>query len=282
MLGVEAPAMNVSEPTTLTAAMKEIKKANEARGWADQMKFSKQQSGYDFDAAFPLLMTKLVPKGGMQGFVLAALLGAIISSLASMLNAASTVFTMDIYKEYIHKSASERVQVAIGRLCVIVFVVIACLIAPQLDNPKFGGIFTFIQEFQGFISPGILAAFLFGFIVKRASKWSGAVALLLNPAIYGLLMFLATRFDPEEHQVLSLIFTCFLNRMVISFLVVLLVMAVMTKMWPNDDQRAIEVTSKLDMTPSRFALVLGILVVLITIAFYVYFWDHTIDMFPWK
>jgi SSS family solute:Na+ symporter len=280
LLGVEVPAMDASDPATLMAAMKTIKQANKDRGLMEEIKFSELQTGYDYDAAFPLLMTKLVPKGGMMGFVLAALLGAIISSLAAMLNAASTVFTMDIYKEYIHKSASEWMQVAVGRFCVILFVVIACIIAPHLGDPKFGGIFTFIQEFQGFISPGILAAFLFGFVVKRPSKWSGTVALLLNPAIYGGLMFLQTRIDPDSQQMLSVIFTPFLNRMAISFLIVFFVMTLMTLKWPNRDERTEEVTSNIDLRPSRTAIVLGILVIFITIAFYVYFWDTTTPMFP--
>ena len=282
LLGMESPVMDASDPATLTAAMKAIKKANKDRGLMEEMKFSDQQTGYDYDAAFPLLMTKLVPSGGLMGFVLAALFGAIISSLAAMLNAASTVFTMDIYKEYLHKSASEWTQVAVGRFCVIVFVVIACIIAPSLGNPKFGGIFTFIQEFQGFISPGILAAFLFGFAVKRPSKWSATVALLLNPAIYGALMFFQTRIDPEVDTLLSVIFTPFLNRMGISFLIVLFVMVLMTLQWPNRDEHIKEVTSGFDLRPSPIAIFLGILVVIITIAFYVYFWDTTTPMFPMK
>ena len=282
LLGMEeTPTVNVSNPATLTTAMKEIKKANEKRSFMKQLKFSDQLTGYDYDAAFPLLITKLVPSGGLQGFVLAALLGAIISSLAAMLNAASTIFTIDVYKAHIHKSAPEWVQVAIGRICVLVFMVIACTTAPKLDDPKFGGIFTFIQEFQGYISPGILAAFLFGFVVKRPCKWSGAVALLLNPAIYGLLMFLAPKI-PESYKILTIIFTPFLNRMAVSFLIVLLVMTFMTMMWPNRDERTTEITSKLDMRPSYIAILLGIVVILLTIALYVYFWDTTTLMYPLK
>ena len=281
MLEIDAPTMNVNDSASLVVAMKEIKKANDERGLLKQLKFSKQQTGYDFDAAFPLLIKKLVPSGGMQGFILAALLGMIISTLASMLNAASTMFTIDIYKGHIHKRAPEWIQVAVGRLCVVVFMIIACLTAPVLADPRFGGIFQFIQEFQGYISPGVLAAFLFGFAVKRPCKWSGVAALLLNPAIYGLLMLLSTKI-PENNQVLTIFLASFLNRMVISFVLVLIVMTFMSIIWPNRDERTTEVTSNLDMRTSPIALVLGILVVLITIAFYVYFWDNTTPMFPMK
>ncbi|MCL2622611.1 MAG: sodium/solute symporter [Planctomycetaceae bacterium] len=281
VLEIPTPEMNANDPESLMAAMKVIKKANDDRGFMKQLDFSDLQTGYDFDAAFPLLVTKLVPAGGMQGFVLAALLGAIISSLAAMLNAASTIFTIDIYKEYIHKGASEWMQVTFGRFCVIVFMVVACIIAPKLADPKFNGIFTFIQEFQGYISPGILAAFLFGFAIKRPCKWSGATALALNPIVYGLLMFLAPNI-PTHYEIVTIILTPFLNRMAVSFLIVLMVMTVMTMLWPNKDERKTEVTSKLDMRPSYVALVLGVIAVLITIALYVHFWDTTTPMFPLK
>jgi SSS family solute:Na+ symporter len=116
--------------------------------------------------------------------VLAAIFGAVVSSLASMLNSSSTIFTMDIYRKLV-PGASQFQLVSVGRTCVVAFVLIACLIAPILDNPGFGGIFTFIQEFQGFISPGILALFLFGVLVHKAPRACGTVALLLNPILYG-------------------------------------------------------------------------------------------------
>ena len=68
----------------------------------------------------------------------------------------------------------------------MVFVVIGCLLAPMLDNPKFGGVFQFIQQFQGYIWPGVVAAFLFGIIVKKAPGAAGVAALVSGPIIYGL------------------------------------------------------------------------------------------------
>jgi len=118
--------------------------------------------------------------------VLAAIFGAVVSSLASMLNSSSTIFAMDIYRK-IKKNPSQFELVSVGRICVVAFVFIAMLIAPRLDNPKFGGIFTFIQEFQGFISPGILSIFLFGVLVHRAPRACGTVGLIINPVLYGAL-----------------------------------------------------------------------------------------------
>ena len=89
-----------------------------------------------------------------------AIAGAVISSLASMLNSAATIFTMDVYRRHLRPQASDRRIVAIGRAMTVLFVVIGCLLAPVLADPRFNGVFNFIQEFQGYISPGILAAFL--------------------------------------------------------------------------------------------------------------------------
>ncbi|MCG8402451.1 MAG: hypothetical protein MJA84_12805, partial [Firmicutes bacterium] len=140
-------------------------------------------TAHDYDNAFPTLIRKLLPIGiGIKGFVLAAIFGAVVSSLASMLNSASTIATMDIYRKF-RKNAGQHELVSAGRVFVVLFVLIAMGIAPFLGHPAFGGIFTFIQEFQGFISPGILAIFLFGLLIHRAPRYVGTVGLLLNPVL---------------------------------------------------------------------------------------------------
>ncbi|MFB3077002.1 MAG: SLC5 family protein, partial [Lysobacterales bacterium] len=115
--------------------------------------------GATMDAAYPLLIRNLVPIG-LRGFIFAAITGAVISTLGSMLNSVSTILTMDLYKRHWNRDASPSSIVKIGRISTLIFVVIVCLIAPSLGTPRFHGIFTYIQEFQGYISPGILAAFV--------------------------------------------------------------------------------------------------------------------------
>ena len=174
---------------------------------------------HDYDNAFPTLIRRLLPIGnGIKGFVLAAIFGAVISSLASMLNSASTIATMDIYRK-VHRSASQYTLVTVGRIFVVLFVLIAMGIAPFLGHPRFGGIFNFIQEFQGFISPGILAIFLFGLLVHRAPRIVGSVGLLLNPVLYGILHFAAPKI-------------AFLDRMAICFFAVIAVLTVITMLKP--------------------------------------------------
>jgi len=123
------------------------------------------------DNAAPWLISKFIPTG-LKGLVLAALAAAIVSSLASMLNSTATIFTMDIYKPYINKKASERQTVNVGRISAAVALVIAVLIAPQLGS--LGQVFQYIQEYTGVVSPGILAVFLMGLFWKKATN-SGAI-----------------------------------------------------------------------------------------------------------
>jgi len=213
----------------------------------------------DYDAAFPVLIKNLLPTGiGLKGFVLAAIFGAVVSSLASMLNSSSTIFAMDIFRK-VKRNPSQFELVTVGRICVVVFVFIAMLIAPRLDNPKFGGIFTFIQEFQGFISPGILAIFLFGVLVHRAPRACGTVGLIINPILYGGLKYLAPGI-------------AFLNRMAICFAVILTILAIMTLLKPLPQPVTLPVNESMDMRTDGRTKAFGIVVVLLTLTLYAVFW----------
>ena len=218
---------------------------------------AKQQEliGYDHDSAFPLLIGHLTPTGGVRGFVLAALMGAVISSLASMLNAASTIFTMDLYREYFNPSASQGNLVAMGRLCVVVFVVIACLIAPQLGKPEFKGAFAFIQEFQGYVSPGVLTIFLFGLFIPRAPRMCGVVGLLLSPIIYGYL-----------HAFWSDM--AFLNRMAVTLTTIAVVLGLLSLLKPLAEPVTLPVQTKIALDSSAGAKFWGVAVVIATVALY--------------
>ena len=214
--------------------------------------------GYKFDSAFALLIKKLVP-AGVRGFVLAAITGAVISTLAAMLNSASTIFTMDLYNKYVNKKASQANLMTVGRISVAVFAVIGCFIAPLLDNPKFGGIFKYIQEFQGYISPGILAVFVFGFIVKKAPPMTGVVGLVLNPIMY----FILAKAFPK---------LAFLDRMSIAFFGVLVVMCIITLVKPLKEPTRYPVKTDIDLRSSGAAKVFGLAVVAATIGLYIFFW----------
>ncbi len=215
---------------------------------------------YKYDTALAQLLGNVLPqKVGIVGFVLAALLGAVVSSLAAMLNAASTIFSMDVYKRYISPNASQKAIVFLGRACVVVFGFIAIALAPQLGNPKISNsIFTIIQEGQGFISPGILAVFVFGFIVRKAPPAAGVLGLLTNIASYGILKFAVPSIQ-------------FLNRMAICFGLCILVMTIITLLKPLAKPIEFKHNTTIDLKTSKGALMVGIVVVVITLIFYVIF-----------
>lgn len=119
------------------------------------------------DSAYPVLLN-LLP-AGLKGLSFAALTAAIVASLAGKANSIATIFTLDVYKKVINKDADENRQVIIGRITVIAAMILAIIIAPQLGIDKKGG-FQFIQEYTGFVSPGIFAMFILGFFWKRTTS----------------------------------------------------------------------------------------------------------------
>jgi len=210
------------------------------------------------DRAYPLLIRNLVGPG-VRAFIFAAISGAVISSLASMLNSASTIFTMDLFKRHWKKDASQKTLIRMGRVATAVFVVIGMFIAPKLGDPRFMGIFTYIQEFQGYISPGILAVFVFGMIFKKAPPAAGVTGLILTVPVYG---FLQWQFGE----------IAFLNRMAITFAVILVTMFVITKLKPLAEPKVMPVREEFDMRPAPSVVWLGGVVIVITLALYVIFW----------
>lgn len=119
------------------------------------------------DSAYPVLLN-LLPVG-LKGLSFAALTAAIVASLAGKVNSIATIFTLDVYKKVINKDAQEASMVVIGRITVVAAMIIAIIIAPQLGIDKKGG-FQFIQEYTGFVSPGIFAMFILGFFWKKTSS----------------------------------------------------------------------------------------------------------------
>ena len=119
------------------------------------------------DTAYPVLLN-LLP-AGLKGLSFAALTAAIVASLAGKANSIATIFTLDVYKKIVNKEADEHKQVIIGRITVIVAMLLAILIAPHLGIDKKGG-FQFIQEYTGFVSPGVFAMFILGFFWKRTTS----------------------------------------------------------------------------------------------------------------
>ena len=210
------------------------------------------------DEAFPMLIRKLVPEG-LRGFMFAAIAGAVISSLASMLNSASTIFTMDVYNRMIDRNAPQKRLLLLGRISTLFFIVAGCLLAPILDDPDLGGVFQYIQQFQGYIWPGVVAAFLFGMIVKKAPGAAGVAALVSGPAIYGLLQ----KYAADIH---------FLIQVLLSFLIVVIIMTAITIINPLAEPKKLPVREDIEIKTTADVKIIGAFVIAAVAAFYIIFW----------
>ena len=209
------------------------------------------------DAAYPLLVN-LLP-AGIKGLAFAALTAAIVSSLASMLNSTSTIFTLDIYKPYINKTASEKKLVNVGRLTSLIALLIAiCTAQPLLGN--LDQAFQYIQEFTGFVSPGVCAIFLLGIFWKKmspnAALWCAILTFVFSTLFKVFLPSLP-----------------FMDRMGIVFLI-LCVIAIIISYIDNkgkNDPKAITINKSIFHTSTSFN-VWSIIITAIVAALYIIFW----------
>ena len=217
------------------------------------------------DNAAPWLIKNFIPVG-LKGLILAALAAAIVSSLASMINSTSTIFTMDIYKSMFNKNANDKQMVKVGRLTGLVALIIAMLIAPQLGS--LGQVFQFIQEYTGVVSPGILAVFLMGLFYKKATN---------NAAIWGVIlsipMAMYFKVAPNGWSDAALFVNLpFMHQMMLTCIGTLLVIAGISKLEGNqDDPKGIVLSKPLFATDKTFNVgAFGVL--LITVLLYALFW----------
>jgi SSS family solute:Na+ symporter len=206
------------------------------------------------DKAYPFMLD-LLPVG-FKGLAFAALVAAIVASLASKLNSTATIFTMDIYKPLINKEASQKQLVFTGRLTAGIALLIAVLVAPMLSS--LSQAFMYIQEFTGFVSPGIVAIFVMGMFWKRtttqAALWMGILTIPVTLCFY--------------------FFTHvpFLNRMGIVLGIITLVGVCITLLSPNKPHvSAIELDKGIFNTSKLYTIMaIGILAFLAV--FYYVFW----------
>ena len=192
------------------------------------------------DEAFPWVLGNFV-QVGFKGLVLAALIAAIGSSVSSMVNSASTIFTLDIYKNLFAKNESEDHYVKIGRLSATGALIIGALIAPALGNLE--QVFQYIQEYTGFISPGVVAVFLFGMFWKRATANAALVAVVASIPFSWMMQVMF----PEVP---------FLVRMALSFVVMAGLIVVISVM----ENRAAE-TKRAKETPFLLGLIFSIVLI---------------------
>ncbi|KRT14096.1 sodium transporter [Pedobacter ginsenosidimutans] len=146
-----------------------------------------QDGSVNPDRAYPVLLN-LLP-AGLKGLSFAALTAAVVASLAGKANSIATIFTLDIYKKVLKTDATEKNLVTTGKISIIVAMILGVLIAPHLGIDKKGG-FQYIQEYTGFVSPGIFAMFILGFFWKRTTSSAALFATIGGFGLSILLKFL--------------------------------------------------------------------------------------------
>jgi solute:Na+ symporter, SSS family len=151
-----------------------------------------QDGSVNPDRAYPVLLN-LLP-AGLKGLSFAALTAAVVASLAGKANSIATIFTLDIYKKVLKTDATENNLVATGKISIVVAMILGVLIAPHLGIDKKGG-FQYIQEYTGFVSPGIFAMFILGFFWKRTTSGAALFATIGGFGLSILLKFLPTITD---------------------------------------------------------------------------------------
>ncbi len=232
------------------------------------------------DKSYPVLLN-LLPVG-LKGLSFAALTAAVVASLAGKVNSISTIFTLDIFKKKIDVDASELKMVRVGKITVVVAMLIAVVIAPLLGIDKKGG-FEFIQEYTGFVSPGIFAMFILGFFWKKTSSNAAMFATIGGFVLSVVFKFLPTFANLEflyssgfatlvQQKDKTMAYEIpFIDRMGFVFVICVLLMVLISL---YDEKRGykskgLEIDSKMFKVTNGFAvgtlIITGILVALYTI-----------------
>ncbi|MBT2562652.1 sodium/sugar symporter [Pedobacter sp. ISL-64] len=235
-----------------------------------------QDGSVNPDRAYPVLLN-LLP-AGLKGLSFAALTAAVVASLAGKANSIATIFTLDIYKKVLKTDASEKNLVFTGKIAVVVAMVLGVIIAPYLGIDKKGG-FQYIQEYTGFVSPGIFAMFILGFFWKRATSNAALFATIGGFGLSLLLKVLPTWTDLSwlsgvgfsVKNAAGIYEIPFLDRMGIVFVFCIIGMVIIS-LFENKNgvnPKGLEIDSKMFKTTTGFAvgslIIIGLLVALYSV-----------------
>jgi len=212
------------------------------------------------DRTYPSVMT-LMPSG-LRGLIFAALIAAIVSSLASMVNSISTIFTMDIYKSLFKPGQTEKHYVGVGRLVALSAMIIAVIAA----KPFLGGFesaFQTVQEYTGFIAPGVVAVFLLGMFYRRANS-KGAFTALIVSVVVSLILYQLT-----ERGAIDL---SFVNRIWVIFLVCVALGIIVSHMTETPGEERLVPVGDVKFKTSASFNVWTIIIAIVLVGLYVAFW----------
>jgi SSS family solute:Na+ symporter len=232
------------------------------------------------DGAYSAILTFLPT--GIKGLSVAALTAAIVASLAGKVNSISTIYTLDIHKKYFNKEGSEKSQVYTGRIAVVVAMILAVIFTwDDLLGIGGKGGFTFIQQYTGYISPGVFAMFILGMFWKRTTGAAAIAGLLTGfglsilfnefaPQLFGNETFLYTAFHTIRNGK-DVFVIPFHICMGLSFMFTMIVMVAMSMAGPKINPKAFELDKEMfKLKPQTTALI--VVTLLVIFALYVKFW----------
>lgn len=230
------------------------------------------------DRAYPVLLN-LLPVG-LKGLSFAALTAAIVASLAGKANSIATIFTLDVYKNKINTEATDKKMISIGKITIAIALFVAVLVAPFLGIDKKGG-FQYIQEYTGFVSPGVFAMFILGFFWKKTTSNAALFAIIggfilsilfkFMPGVVDLSFLNGVGFSvPNAEGIYEI---PFVDRMGFVFLICLIVMYFISRYETKNGV----VTNGLEIEKSMFKMspgfTVGALIITgILVALYTVFW----------
>lgn len=237
------------------------------------------------DQAYPALVRKVLP-GAFMGFFAAVLFGAVLSSFNSLLNSSATLFGFDLYKLYFKKDADEKQTVKAGKFFGFFLALISMGIAPLIANAP-DGLFAYIQESLGSLSVPILAVVVVGIVTKKVPALGAKITLTLGVVMYLVSQFVMSPYfvdaaladaaangitDPQALKIIKAeAYPHFLHVMGILFVLNILIMLVIGKLYPKQDAYVPKITEEINITPWKYAKVIGIVITLLVLSTYLIF-----------
>ncbi len=237
------------------------------------------------DQAYPALVRKVLP-GALLGFFAAVLFGAVLSSFNSLLNSSSTLFGVDLYRQYFNKEATELKTVKAGKIFGMFLAIISMTISPFIANAP-DGLFSYIQESLGSLSVPILAVVTVGIITKKVPALAAKIVLTVGVLLYLISQFVLAPYFVEGALVeatgngitnakeLGIIkakaYPHFLHIMGILFVLNVGFMLLMGKLYPSKKVYVPKITEQIDITPWKYAKVVGLIITILVLSTYLIF-----------
>ena len=213
------------------------------------------------DSAYPMLVAQVMPKP-ILGFFAAVMFGAILSSFNSVLNSASTMFTLDLYRSSINPKASDTKCVKVGKIYGTIAGCISIVIAPFIMNA--GGITTFLNSMSQFVSLPVLCTILGIFMFKRIPKYMPKVITIFHVVCYGAFLLIKPCYPGSTNPI------HYLYAMAVLFPIELLIMWYLNKYRPAEEYE-IQDVGAVDLTPWKYRHVVSIIGLILAVAIYIFF-----------